>query len=116
MSGHSTNKYMALKSKIHHLIKNGWIKLKKLNYPLNVNPNPLPNHNNRGNRGVNMIDDWENQAVADIHKIQTLMEQNFEMLFIARYVKAMALRLGMSVIDKEKRYRYRWEMTRNNAD
>lgn len=55
VTSYATNNYVAMNSKIYHLIKHGWFKLKKLDQPLNVNTNNLPNHNSKRNRTTNMI-------------------------------------------------------------
>lgn len=53
---HYIENYIPLKAKISTLIKNGWLKLGKDNQSLNMNTNPLPNHNSGGNAGVNMVE------------------------------------------------------------
>lgn len=74
VASHSTDNCIALKLKIHHLIKYVWLKFGKLDQPLNVNANPLPNHRGGGNKSVSMIDAKKSKSITNTYDIKTPIE------------------------------------------
>ncbi|KAA0045605.1 Gag-pro-like protein [Cucumis melo var. makuwa] len=81
--GHSIENCFPLKAKVQSLVKAGWLKFKKTGEELDVNQNPLPNHEGPA---INVVDTFTERNKNMVSGVTTSMNTLFQILHGAGYL------------------------------